>query len=82
MGRSIGKLSRTAPVLYHRTEQTASGETYQPQRLPGGSGSGVLLRLALVINRYKQLGSTCSLLFYTGFINYLAQTIKNLRGSL
>ena len=38
--------------------------------------------LALVFHRDLKLWRCCCLLFYTGFINYLAQTVKNLRGGL
>jgi len=38
--------------------------------------------VALVINRYVQLWRRHCLLFYTSLVNYLAETIKNLRCGL
>ena len=69
------------------SEQQAGSGFEHGGKLPGRSPvlyhrSGQWLGLALIVNRYKQLGSTCGLLLYTGLVNYLTQTIKNLRGSL
>ena len=82
MGRSIGKSSLwvRSILAHYRAERKRVDVPAASSRF--GSGSSVLIRLALVVNRYKQLGSTCGLLFYSCFVNYLAQTIKNLRGSL